>query len=75
MIDLILATSHIIMIAFCGTLLWRSHRTLKRNERVVAELHQCNDEFAEAVELLRYGAVDEAIELSQKWHERAEGWK
>ena len=75
MIDIILSTSHFAVIAICGFLFWRSHRNLKRNEQVLAEMRQCNNEFSEAIALLQYGAVDEAIELSQKWHERAEGWK
>ena len=31
----------------------------------------CNAEFAEAIALLKYGAVDEAIELTKRWEERA----
>jgi hypothetical protein len=51
---------------------WFGRRLSRQIQRDLDEVRLCNAEFAEAVQLLRYGAVDEAVELAQKWRERAE---
>lgn len=44
----------------------------KRETRdLLDEVHRCNDEFAEATALFKYGAFDEAIETASRWRDRA----
>lgn len=44
----------------------------KRETRAhLDEARLCNAEFSEAIALLKYGAVDEAIEISKRWEVRA----
>lgn len=50
---------------------WWGARLQREIARDLAELRRCNDEFAEAVRLMEYGALDEAVEVVLKWRERA----
>lgn len=60
-----------IPVVLMAGLSWLMQKHHQETAALLLEIHQCNAEFAEAVALLRYGAVDEAIEMSQRWQERA----
>lgn len=40
-------------------------------EAMLAEMRRCNDEFAEAMALVEYGALAEAQEVATRWRRRA----
>ena len=42
----------------------------KETRELLDDIRQCNSEFEEAVRLYEYGAVEEAIEMSQRWQKR-----
>lgn len=52
--------------------LWLTERRGVANAALLDEVRRCNEEFIEAVELLRYGAVDEAVEVASRWRGRLE---
>lgn len=72
MIETALSISHYVLLAGTGILVWLNYRLRCKIAADLAEMHLCNREFSEAVALLQYGAVDEAIEMSQRWKVRAE---
>jgi hypothetical protein len=45
--------------------------TRRATKAYLDEARLCNAGFAESVELLRYGAVDEAVEMASRWRDRA----
>lgn len=49
---------------------WFGRRLSARIQQDLVELRRCNDEFAEAVELMRYGAHEEAVAIARGWRER-----
>lgn len=49
---------------------WMTARNRAETADMLAEVRRCNDDFAEAAALMRYGAVDEAIELLHAHRER-----
>jgi len=51
--------------------LWLAKRAEDHAERLLREHRQTNLEFGEAIELMMYGAHDEAVEVCRRWMERA----
>ena len=54
-----------------GVCLWLAKRTLAEVEKLAHEVLLTNNEFAEAIELMEYGAHEEAVEICRRWMERA----
>lgn len=52
---------------------WLARRQIGKHSVMFDELCKCNDEFAEAVALYKYGAHDEAIETAQRATKRRKG--
>ena len=56
-----------------GLYVWLDARVTQQRHDMSAmldEVRRCNDEFGEAIALLRYGALDEAEEVATRWRER-----
>lgn len=54
-----------------GVCLWLARRHLNQTEKFLRECQRTNSEFAEAIELMIYGAHDDAVEICRRWMERA----
>lgn len=79
MIETALSISHYVLLAggIVLAFVYRQFRLsiardLAEMRNNLEETRRCNEEFAEAVRLFEYGAIDEAVEISRRWRERAE---
>ena len=64
-----------VMIAVGFLAVWQGvmvQRHTHAMRELLAEVQRCNAEFAEAVSLYEYGAVEEALEVAARWKKRAD---
>jgi hypothetical protein len=54
---------------------WRFEVWKRDTRSMLDEMQKCNDDFVEAIGLLKMGAIHEAVEVAQRWRVRldAEG--
>lgn len=61
-----------VLIASAYVGLFVSDSRLREANAMLVEVRRVNDEFAEALALAQYGAVDEAIDVARRWRQRRE---